>query len=298
MKKIVTLGINLNDDHKKRLQTVGKLESYDSPESTAELIDKTKNADIIYSDGECLLESLPKLKDKFITYPYVELGSFDSKELEKNGVYVANACGGNRDSVAEWTMFMVLALFRKFIPMVRATESFDFVLNESLSGKKVLITGHGTIGSQIGKLCEDFGMNVNFFDKGDDLAALSKDVDIIINAINCNPTSNNLLDEKFFMNLKKGVYFVTFARPHTYDIKGLIKAIDSDIVAGAAIDCDPEKFGDTANDFYQKTLSNQKILVTPHVAFSTKQGSTNGKEIAIKNIELYITGNPTNLVRK
>jgi phosphoglycerate dehydrogenase-like enzyme len=298
MKKIITLGINLTDEQKERLQSIAKLKSFESPVDIEDFLNKTKDADVIYSDGDYLLESLPALKNKFVTYPYVELGSFDSKELEKNGVFVANACGGNRDSVAEWTMFMILAILRKFIPMVRATESFDFVLNESLADKKVLITGRGTIGSQIGELCKAFGMNVKFFDKGDDLKTLSKDTDIVVNAINCNPTSNNLLDENFFLNLKNGAYFITFARPFTYDIDGLIKAINSGIVAGAAIDCDPEEFGDTANEFYQKVLSNPKILVTPHVAFSTKQGSANGKEIAIKNIEAFIQEKPINIINK
>ena len=100
------------------------------------------------------------------------------------------------------------------------------------------------------------------------------------------------------MNLKPGCYFITFARPYTYDIDGLIKAINNGIIAGAAIDCDPENFGDTTNEFYRKALSNSKILVTPHIAFSTKQASANGREIAIQNIEAFIKGEPKNIVKK
>ena len=77
-------------------------------------------------------------------------------------------------------------------------------------------------------------------------------------------------------SLKKGCFYITFVRPYTYDVDGLIKAINNGIVAGAAIDCDPEGFGDTKNEFYQKALSNSKILVTPHIAFSTIQAVTNG----------------------
>ena len=164
--------------------------------------------------------------------------------------------------------------------------------------KKVIIVGHGSIGSQIGTLCEAFSMEVSFFERGNNLATASQDKDLIINALNCNSTSKNLLDEKFFMNLKKGCYYITFVRPYTYDIDGLIKSINNNIVAGAAIDCDPEGFGDTTNDFYQKALSNSKILVTPHVAFSTKQASANGKEIAILNIESFLGNKPKNILRK
>lgn len=49
-----------------------------------------------------MLESLPELKNIFVTYPYVELGVFNSEELKKNGGLVANAQGGNRAPIIEW----------------------------------------------------------------------------------------------------------------------------------------------------------------------------------------------------
>ena len=298
MKKIITFGIDLKDEHKKRLEISGNLESLESPKSVEDFLVKAKGADVIYSNGDYLLESLPRLNNVFVTYPYIELGSFSSEELENNGVLVANARGGNRDSIVEWVMYMTLSLFRQFFTKVRATESFPFELQESLNGKKVLIIGHGSIGSQIGTLCKAFSMEVMFFERGDDLLDYSKNADLVINALNCNPSSKNLLNDSFFMNLKTGCYFISFVRPYTYDIEGLIKAIDNGIAAGAAIDCDPESFGDTTNDFYQKVLSNSKILVTPHIAFSTKQASVNGREIAIQTIEAFIKGEPKNIVKK
>lgn len=298
IKKIVALGINLDDNYKKRLELIGQLSIMEAPISIEDFLEKAKKGDVLYSNGDYLLESLPKLQNVFVTYPYVELGVFDSEALEKNGVFVANSQGGNRDSIVEWVMYMTLSLFRKFAPMVRATENFPVELQQSLNGKKVFIIGHGSIGSQVGILCNAFGMEVNFFERGDDLAVKSKEADLIINSLNCNTSSQNLLDEIFFMNLKNGSFYITFSRPFTYDIDGLIKSIEAGIVAGAAIDCDPEDFGDTTNDFYQKALGNSKILVTPHIAFSTKQAVANGREIAIQNIEAYLSGKPKNILRK
>jgi len=296
--KIVVSGINLSDEHKTRLEKIGDVVCVDSPSSPEELLKQTEGADILYSNGAFLLETLPKLKNVFVVYPYVELGVFDSEELKKNGVQVANSQGGNRDSIIEWVMFMTVALFRRFIPFVRATENLSVDMQESLRDKKVLIVGKGSIGSKIAIPCEAFGMEVSFYERGDDLQDKSSDVDVVINALNCNSTSKNLLNEEFFMSLKKGTYYITFARPYTYDIDGLIKAIDEGIVVGAGIDCDPEKFGDTTNEFYQKCLSNPRILVTPHIAFSTKQAIKNGAEIAIQNIEAFVAGNPKNILNK
>jgi glycerate dehydrogenase len=298
MKKIITLGVNLSDDYKKRLEAIGELQSLDAPTSDEDFLSKTEGADVIYSKGDFLLDNLPKLKDVFVLYPFVELGVFNSEELAANGVTVANSQGGNKDSIVEWTMYMVLSLFRKFAPLVRITESVPFELQESLVGKNILIAGHGSIGSQVGVLCKAFGMDVTFFERGDDLADKAKEADLIVNSLNCTTSSQNLLDENFFMNLKPGAYYLTFARPYTYDINGLIKSIDAGIVGGAAIDCDPEKFGDTTNDFYKTAMSNPKILVTPHVAFSTKQAVAAGGEIAIQNIEAFLSGNPQNILKK
>jgi phosphoglycerate dehydrogenase-like enzyme len=97
-----------------------------------DLLTKAGNADILYSDGSYLLDSLDKLKNMFVVYPYVELGVFDSDTLAKNGVIVANAQGGNRDSIVERAMYMTLSLFRNFFPKVRTAEDFPFALDESL----------------------------------------------------------------------------------------------------------------------------------------------------------------------
>lgn len=78
----------------------------------------------------------------------------------------------------------------------------------------------------------------------------------------------------------------------------MIKSLDANILAGAAIDCDPEEPYDTTNDFYQKCLNHGKILVTPHVAFATKEASARGREVAIQNVEAYFNGNPQNVLTK
>ncbi len=298
MKKIIVVGVNFNDDQKQRLSKIGEVQYIEDTSSSEEFLKQVQGFDVICTNSDFLLENLPKLKNVFVTYPFIEIGSFDSEELKKNGVFVANTQGSNRDSIIEWVIFMTLSLFRQFIPMVRTTQSFPFELKESLFGKKVLIIGKGNIGTKLGTVCETFGMNVDFFTREDNLSEKSANVDLVINCLNCNPSSKNFLNEDFFMSLNKGTYFISFVRYYTYDIDGLIKAIDNEIVAGAAIDCDPEDAFDVTNDFYKKALSNPKILVTPHIAFSTKQASVNGREFALKNIESFIDGNPINILTK
>lgn len=299
MKKIALDGdFNFTEDQKNRLNKLGEVVSLSDVASDDEWLNEVQGFDVICTWGDHVMNNLDKMKDVLITYPYTELGSFNSDVLARNNVFVANAKGGNKKSIVEWTMFMIISLYRQFPTFLRTTKQYPFTSTESLEGKKVLIIGYGTIGQEVGDRCSSFGMLVEGASRGDDLAVKVKDADIVINALNCNPTSKNLLDADFFSHMKNGAYFVTFSRPYTYDIDGLIAAIEKGNVAGAAIDCDPEPLFDVSNEFYKKCLSNEKILVTPHVAGVTNQAATNGIEIMVQNVEKYLNDTPQNIVIK
>ncbi len=299
MKKILLDGdFNFSEEQLTRLNAVGQIDKLGNVQSDEEWLTKVQGHDVICTWGDYVLNNLDKLENVLVTYPYTELGSFDSEVLAKKNVFVANAQGGNRKSIVEWTIFMVLSLYRQFPTFLRTTTQYPFTSTESIEGKTALIVGHGTIGTEIGERLIAFGVRVEYFNRGDDLMATSQNADIVINALNCNPSSENLLNSEFFSRMKKGAFYVTFARPYTYDIDGLIKAIDDGIIASAAIDCDPEPLFDVSNDFYKKCLSNDKILVTPHVAGVTKQASVNGLEIMVQNVEAYLKGEPQNVLSK
>ena len=299
MKKITIVGeFSFSDEQMKRLEAVGDMTLVPDQASSEAWLGKVEGADVICSDGDYLLENLEHLKDVFVTYPFIELGEFDSKKLAGNGVTVANTQGSNRDSIVEWAMFMTLSLLRKFPSVLNVTDDVPFELAQSLHDKRALIIGKGSIGSQIGELCKCFGMDVDFYTREDDLAKKSADADVAYNCLNCNSSSKNLLDEAFFMGLKKGAYYISFVRQFTYDLDGLIASLENGILAGAAIDCDPEAPGNTSNEFYQKVLEHEKILATPHIAFATEQASKNGKEIVVKNIEAHLSGKPQNVLTK
>jgi phosphoglycerate dehydrogenase-like enzyme len=297
MKIVVIGGWNLSDNQKSRLEKAGDVTYKESPETGEQWLKAVEGFDVVASDGDHLLDNLNNLKNAFVTYPYIEMGAFDTEKLTANGVSIANAQGGNRASIVEWTMFMVLSLFRRLPDAVNVKE-YEFVRTQSLVDKKVLIIGAGSIGLEVGKRCQAFGMKVNYFKRGDDLAQKTKGADLLINCLNVNSSSKKLLDDKFFMAVPKGSYYVSFVRPWTYHVDGMIKSLDSRVLAGAAIDCDPEGLGDTKNEFYVKVSSHPKIYATPHIAGATTQASANGTEIVVQNIEAFAAGKPQNVLSK
>ena len=193
MKRVALDGeFNFSEEQKERLEKIAEVKQLDKPASAEDWLKSVKGFDVVCTWGDHVIENLNNLENVLVTYPYTELGSFDSKALEKNGVYVANARGGNKKSIVEWTMFMILSLYRRFPEFLRTTKQYPFTATESLEGKNVLIVGHGTIGTEVGERCESFGMIVTYFDRGDDLLSLTKDADVVVNALNSGPTNKNL----------------------------------------------------------------------------------------------------------
>jgi len=296
--KVVILDDKLNDGEKKLFGDVEVIET-SAATSIDDFLAKTEGVDAVYdADAEYLLEALPKLRNVYVTYPFIELGNFNSEELAKNGVFVANARGANKNSIVEWVTFMVLALLRKFPEKTRVNSNIDFERTRSLENKNVLVVGHGDIGSEIGRRCKAFGMKVSFYERNENITEEVNDADVVVNALNVNSSSHNLISADAFANFKQDSVFVSFARRHTYDLGGLIKSIETGRISGAAIDCDPEGSGDTENDFYQTALSCDKILVTPHVAFATDIAGKNGHEVAVENLVKFVQGEKVNIVKK
>lgn len=299
MKKIIIVGdLSFSEEQMNRLNSCGEVNQIDVPETEKHWLEAVSGYDVLISDGDFLRDGVSKLENIFVTYPFIELGNFDSDKLAERGVYIANSQGSNKNSIAEWAIFAALGLFRQFPSVLNVTEDVPLVFHDSLAGKQALIVGKGNIGMKIGDVLESLDMKVSYFGRGEDLRAKAADADLVVNGLNCNPTSENLLNSEFFMNLKKGAYYVSYVRQYTYDLDAMIESLDRGILAGAAIDCDPEKPGNTTNEFYAKIVGHPKIIATPHIAFSTKQAIANGGENVVDNVEHFIKDEMPRLVVK
>jgi phosphoglycerate dehydrogenase-like enzyme len=295
---VVTGAVAFNADQVRRLQRIGRLTIADSAGSSDEWLKQVEGADVICSDGVYVAENLERLHDVFITFPFVEIGAFDSDALRRRNVLLANARGSNRDSIIEWALFMILCLLRQFHDYVNADRELYFERRESLSGKNTCIIGAGDIGLHLGKVLETLGAKVRYFARDDDLRKAAAGCEVIVNCLSSTPSSAQLLDDEFFRTLEPGAFFVSFVRPYTYDVDALLEALDSGILSGAAIDCDPQLPFDTGNAFYRRLLLHKKVLVTPHIAFATTQAGKQGLDMVVENVEAFAKGQPQNLLVK
>jgi len=302
MKKIViTQNFGFTSEQIKRLKKLGDVKFYDNPPATKEeWLNMVKGADIICSEEFCLKDNFDKLKDVFITYPFITLGGIDVEHLKRNNIILANSPGCNKDAVSEWAISMILSLFREFSQFIRNNDLPKGKMpkiTKSIKNKDVTILGKGNIGSKVGELCKAFEMNVTYFERDDDLLEKTRNADVVVSCLNLNKDTVNLLNRNFFFSLKKSCYFITFTKKEIYDSDAMIEALDKNILGGIADDCASEIVGDIYNNYYQMLLKRDKILVTPHIAWSTDSSIYNGNEIVIDNIEAWIKGCPQNLIK-
>jgi phosphoglycerate dehydrogenase-like enzyme len=302
MKIVVTNNQDFTEEQRRRLEGLGDVTYYDEvPKSAEEYLERIKGADIVCSGAAGLDQAYAQVKDVYITVSFVSVAFVDLEVLRQNNVQLSNAPGANRHAVAEWVVFMMLQMFRRFNDAVnreityRKDGAFP-PLTPGLAGKNITILGCGNVGKQVGRLAEAFDMNVVYFKRGDDLLNSIKDADVIVDALSSNGSTQKLLDKTFFDAVKPGSYFISVARGDITDEDAMLEALDDGRLGGVATDCASIAVGDTEDPYYQKLLNHPKVIVTPHIAYSSEMSGKLGNDIMIDNVQAYSNGTPQNLL--
>lgn len=299
-KIVITHDLGLSPEDKERLKSLGDITVYDSrPKSPEEWLERCKGADIICSGIPGLREKYQELKNVFITLPLVNVAYLDKDILNKNNTKVSNSPGCNKDAVSEWVIGMMINLLRKLpfyinnndLPKDKAPEQAV-----GLTSKNVLVLGKGNIGKRVGEICKSLKMNVDFFERGDDLNKKINGKSVIVNCLSTNKKSLGILDNKFFNSLDKNTYFISVSSNEIYDLEAMLEALDNGILSGVAIDDGTMNVGNTSDPYYQRLLKHPKILATPHIAYNSDISNREGNRIMIDNIEAYLANKPINLI--
>lgn len=302
MKIVVTSNQNFTKGQIERLNKLGDVTYFDElPENGEEYLERVKGADIICSGTAGLKDAYDKLKNVYITVGFVSVAFVDIELMKKNHVLISNAPGTNINAVSEWIMWMISCVQRDFNnylntnKIIRVNGSLPPV-TPGLADKNITILGSGNIAKQTAKLSEAYGMNVTFFKKDDDLHQAVKDADIVVDALSSNPTTYKILNKDFFNSMKEGSSFISITRSENLDEDALIEVLNTGRLNKACLDCGGILVGDIEDPYYQKLLTHPKILVTPHIAYSSEKSFEMGNNVMIDNVEAYIKGKPQNVL--
>ncbi|MCX4365465.1 MAG: hypothetical protein OSJ70_06810 [Bacilli bacterium] len=142
----------------------------------------------------------------------------DLEYCRENGVVVSNTPKYSTSSVAEYAVFMMMALAKKFPIQIRnnyATKYDDEMLGTEIKGKTVGLVGLGTIGEKIADMCDGLGMNVIYWNRSEkdnkykrvEIEEIFKTADFIFPAFSTNNETKKLITDDL-INMMNKQYFI------------------------------------------------------------------------------------------
>lgn len=282
-----------------RLEKLGDVTYFDTHPTPAEWLKRVEGYEIICSWFGGLRENIGNIKNVIVSVPAVGVRSFaDPTILKANNVTLCNSPGCNRHAVVEWITYVLLESMRRIGECVNTIKPVSFdPPTKGLMGKKIAILGYGDVGKQLGKVCEAFGMTVDYFKRGGNLIKTVQAADVVVDVLSANPTSAGLLNHDFFQSLKDGVVFISVTVDSIVDIKAMLSALDSGKIAYVAHDVMNAKPGDIADPIYNNIRSHRNVLVTPHIAGFSDVTNKLGNDLMIDNVEAWLAGTPINVIK-
>ena len=276
-----------------QLSAKGFLLEEDFTSSYDEVLQKINNYEGIIIRSRIPLDKnfLEKAKNlKFIARVGAGMENIDTEVAKKLGISLINSPEGNRDSVAEHVVGMLLILMNRLFIASEEVKNGIWKREENrgdeLLEKTFGIIGYGNMGKATAKRLSGFGVKVIFHDllpnlqdefaEQVSLEKLQQEADILSLHIPLDASTKYLVDEDFITKMKKNFYFINTARGKNLKTSALVEAIKQGKVLGAALDVlEYEKSSfenlETDNEDLAYLLKSDKVIVTPHIAGWTHQ---------------------------
>jgi len=266
--------------------------------------------------NEAILHSPEARELKLIAVAATGTDIIDKQAAAKRGVKVCNVPGYASQSVAQFTMALILELAIRassYAAAVRAGEwqkSPVFTLltfpNVELAGKKLGIIGYGNIGKTVAHMARGLGMEILVGARpGDEnpgadrlpLTELFRQADFITLHCPLTPATRNLINEKSLAAMKPTAMLINTARGALIDEAALIDALSEKRIAAAALDVITQEPPPADHPMIVAARELPNLLVTPHTAWSAREARQRLLHEVKENIAAFSAGRARNLVR-
>ena len=238
----------------------------------------------------------------------------DLEYASAHQIPVTNIPAYSTDSVAQFTFSLLLELCNRVRVHNEAVHSgqwqnskdFCFTLTPQmeLAGKTFGIIGFGNIGKKVALIAEALGMNVliasSFSDPSFETAKISfASMDELFSAsdvisLHCplREDTKDLINEATIAKMKTGVILINTSRGPLINEEDLAQALRSGKVSAAGLDVlsvEPPKEN-------HPLIHLDNCIITPHIAWITRESRTRLIDAAVSNLEGYLNGEDVNRV--
>ncbi len=284
--------------------TVGRLPGHSIAITNKVAFDKT------------VLNSPEAMDLKLIAVAATGTDIIDRQEAAKRGVKVCNVPGYATQSVAQFTMALILELATRTASYANAVKLDEWQKSPvfsllsypsvELRGKKLGIIGYGNIGRTVAAMARGFDMKVFVAARPGTIGSVPQDrialdqmfrqADFI--SLHCPLTTEtrNLIDGQTLGLMKSTAFLINTARGALIDEAALIHALRNKRIAGAAVDVISKEPPPADHPIILATKELDNLIVTPHTAWSARETRERLLEEVKENIGSFLGGNPRNIV--
>ncbi|ABQ25931.1 phosphoglycerate dehydrogenase [Geotalea uraniireducens] len=252
-----------------------------------------------------LLDAGKKLK--MVARAGVGIDNVDIDYASSKGVIVVNAPFGNTNSAAEHAMALLLSFCRNITKANASLKSGEWkrapFTGVELKGKTAGVIGLGKVGGRVATRLKAFECDVLGCDpyiavkRAHDLGVklvsheeIYKNCDIITFHTPLNEETRNMVGEKEIAMMKDGVILINAARGGIINEQALLNALKGGKVFGAAMDVWSEE--PPKSETLKELISQDKLVVTPHLGANTFEAQINVAVDVSKEILNYLDEQP------
>jgi phosphoglycerate dehydrogenase-like enzyme len=244
----------------------------------------------------------PKLKWVQVTSAGVD--RWQDTGIMESPVILTNVSGIHSVPISEFVLSEML-MFVKHAPEFFASKQsrrWQRIEPSVLRGKTVGIVGLGSIGREVARLAQAFGMTVlamrrsahaneraRYVDQmlpSQKLEQLLAESDFVVIAVPYTAETIGLIAEKELRAMKPTAYIINIARGGIIDEDVLIRALKEHWIAGAGLDV----FATEPLPPTSKLWEPPNVIFSPHVAGGHEGYLKHATEVFIDNLRRYING--------
>lgn len=260
-----------------------------------------------------LLDAFHSIGIRFISTRTVGYDHIDVTHAREIGMHIGNV-SYSPDSVADYTVMMILIAIRKLKAIVIRAQGQDFSLGgvrgRELRDLTVGVIGTGRIGAAVVRRLAGFGCKILACDLQENEAVracaeyvtpeqLMRTCDVITLHMPATPENYHMINRDSLRQMKPGVCIVNTARGSLIDTQDLIAALENGIVGAAALDVVENEAGLYYNDLKCENLKNRELailrsfpntFVTPHTAFYTEHAVRDMVDFSVQSCAAFCRG--------
>jgi glycerate dehydrogenase len=281
-----------------------------------EVIDRAAGAQAVFTNKTPLpgyiLEQLPELR--YIGVLATGYNVVDVEAARARGIAVTNIPTYGTSSVAQFVFALLLELCHNVGLHAEAVRGGEWSHNPDwsfwksplveLAGKTMGIVGFGRIGRQTGRIADAMGMRVLANDTNQanapdydgfawaGLEELLRESDVVSLHSPLFPETRGMINARTLALMKPSAFLINTSRGPLVIDQDLADALNSGALAGAGLDV--LSVEPPAED--NPLLRARNCLVTPHIAWATREARSRLMDLAVQNLDNWLSGAPRNVV--